>query len=328
MAQVDIITPLEPTAPLPVVRTLRIADLKDALAKGVEDFLAMPTHALFLALIYPVAGLVLARAMLGYDLIPLLYPLAAGFALIGPFASIGLYELSRRREAGLDTSWRHAFDVLYSPSIRGILALGLLLLALFAAWIFVADALYERFLGGREALSPMAFLNEVLTTRAGLALIWLGNGIGFLFALVAAAISVISFPLLLDRNVGFAAAVLTSVRVVLHNPLVMALWGLIVALSLALGSLPFLFGLAVVLPVLGHATWHLYRKAVEPDLGQRPAFRPRPPSIRYGADFPAAIFAPSRRGEEWGVEAPAGASELGFGAPASQVSEKQPEQRQ
>src|SRR6267142_3633704 len=124
MARTDIILPAEPTRDLPAVRTIGLADLKDALAKGLDDFRAMPTHVIFLSLIYPIVGIALGSATFGYDVIPLLFPLAAGFALIGPFAAIGLYVLSRRRELGLDTSWKQAFDVIHSPSLSAIGALG------------------------------------------------------------------------------------------------------------------------------------------------------------------------------------------------------------
>ena len=117
MAQSDIILPTERLHELPTIRTITLTDLRDALAKGLDDFWAMPTHVIFLSLIYPIVGIALGSATFGYDVVPLLFPLAAGFALIGPFAAIGLYELSRRREQGLDTSWRHAFDIVHSPSL-------------------------------------------------------------------------------------------------------------------------------------------------------------------------------------------------------------------
>jgi uncharacterized membrane protein len=284
--------PLESTDTLPAVRSLTVADLKDALKLGLQDFWAMPTHVLFLCGIYPVIGLLLFRVIFEYDLLPLLYPLAAGFALVGPFAAIGLYELSRRRELGLDTSWRHAIDIVHSPSLGAIVALGLLLLAIFGVWIGVAHALYVANFGDRPLTSVPSFVQAVLTTPEGRNLIMLGNGIGFLFALAAASISVISFPLLLDRNVGFATAVLTSLRVVARNPSTMAVWFLIVAAGLLIGSLPLLVGLAIVLPVLGHSTWHLYRKAVGPQSGPRPEYHPRRRRKRYAADFPSALFAP------------------------------------
>jgi uncharacterized membrane protein len=260
MAYLHVITGTSQT--LPSVRTISFADLKDALAQGIDDFRAMPTHVVFLSLIYPIIGLMLARLAFGYDVLPLLFPLAAGFALIGPFAAIGLYELSRRREQGLDVAWRRAFDVVHSPSFGAILTLGLLLTAVFLVWVAVAQAIYVASFGYAPIASMPGFVHDVFTTKAGWHLIVVGNAVGFLFAVVVLTVSVISFPLLLDRDVGAAGAVLTSVRAVLANPVPMAAWGLIVAAALAIGSIPFLFGLAVVMPVLGHATWHLYRKVV------------------------------------------------------------------
>src|SRR5437588_7097996 len=265
MAQVHALTGAEAPRSQPIIRKISISDLKDALAAGLSDFSAMPTHAIFLCLIYPIIGLILARGILGYDILPLLFPLAAGFALVGPFAALGFYELSRRREQGLECSWQDAFDVLHSPSRGAIALLGLLLLAIFVIWIAVAQAIYIATFGYQPAASIPHFLGQVFTTRAGWTLIVLGNGIGFLFAVAVLSISVVSFPLLLDRDVGAVEAALTSVRAVAANPLPMALWGLIVAGLLVLGSLPLFLGLAVVVPVLGHATWHLYRKVVVPE---------------------------------------------------------------
>ncbi|MGH6768606.1 MAG: DUF2189 domain-containing protein [Xanthobacteraceae bacterium] len=274
----------------PQVRKLGFGDLADALKRGTDDFAAIPSHAVFLCLIYPLAGLFLARLVFGYDILPLLYPLAAGFALLGPFAAIGLYELSRRRELGLETSWADAFDVFRSPSFGAIAALGVLLLVVFFVWIAVAQAIYVAAFGYAPAASIPEFFGRVLSTPEGWWLIVVGNGTGFLFALLVLTISVVSFPLLLDRDVGAADAVLTSVRVVARNPVIMAAWGLIVALALAVGMATFFLGLIVVMPVLGHATWHLYRKAVEPDPSPRPDYQPQPKPERYAADFPAVLF--------------------------------------
>lgn len=292
----DVILPAEPARDLPEVRSIGPGDLLDALAKGVADFRAMPTHVIFLSLIYPIAGLIIMRWTFGYYILPMLYPLLAGFALIGPFAAIGLYELSRRREMGLDTSWKHAFDIVHSPSLWSIVALGLLLLAVFGVWLAVAHGLYLAHFGEDEQPITLAELaRRIFQTPQGRSLIITGNAIGFLFALAAFAVSAVSFPLLLDRNVGMATAIVTSIRAILKNPFTMALWGLIVALGLALGSLPALFGLAVVMPILGHASWHLYRKVVAREAGLRPEYHPKPKAERYAADFPSSLFLPLRK---------------------------------
>ena len=274
----------------PVVRKIGLADLRDALAKGADDFYAMPTHAIFLCIIYPIVGLALARLAFGYSILPLLYPLASGFALVGPIAALGLYELSRRREAGLDTSATRAFDVFESSSVGAVAVLGILLLIIFVTWVAVADAIYVANFGHASPSSVEAFLKDVLTTRPGWNLIIVGNGIGLLFAILVLTISVVSFPLLLDRDVGAAVALLTSIRAVAHNPLTMMVWGLIVAALLVVGSLPLFFGLTVVMPLLGHATWHLYRKVVEPQAGLPPTLPEERKERRYAADFPSVLF--------------------------------------
>jgi uncharacterized membrane protein len=273
-----------------VVRRIGLSDLMDALRLGWEDFKAIPTHAVVLCVIYPVLGLVLFRLVVGYSVLPLLFPLAAGFTLIGPFAALGLYELSRRRERGEEAAAWNAMHVLSAPSFGAILGLGVFLFALFVTWIAVADAIYVATFGHAPAASIPDFATRVLTAPEGWALIIIGCGVGFLFAVVALCVSVVSFPLMLDRHATAIDGMRTSLRAVMQNPITMAAWGLIVAVLLTVGSLPFFVGLAVVLPVLGHATWHLYRKVVEPDPNP-PQEQPRPPiGHRYAADFPASLF--------------------------------------
>ena len=247
--------------PLPV-RRIGTTDLREALAKGVQDFAACRTDAMYLCVIFPVMGLVLARLASGYELLPLLFPLASGFALVGPFAAIGLYQLSRRREQGVDISWPVAFGVLRSRSIGAILALGLLLTVIFLVWMIAAWQIYALTLGPEPPASVSSFGRDVLDTGAGWAMIVVGIGVGFLFACLAFVISAVSFPLMLDRDATLGAAIGTSFRAIAENPGPMALWGLIVAAGLVLGSIPVLLGLIVVLPVLGHGTWHLYRRLV------------------------------------------------------------------
>src|SRR4029078_12213657 len=274
----------------PVIRRIGVADLQEALAKGIDDFYAMPTHAMFLCVIYPLVGLFLARLAFGYSILPLLYPLASGFALVGPVAALGLYELSRRREAGLPTSAARAFDVLESSSIGAIAALAFLLLTIFVIWVSLATAIYVSTFGSATPTSIESYAHDVLTTRAGWMLIIAGNLVGFLFAVLVLTLVGVSFPLRLDREVGAAVALLTSLRAVARNPFTMMLWGLIVAALLVVGSLPLFLGLRIIVAILGHATWHLYRRVVEPQAAPPPTLQEGHQERRYAADFPAVLF--------------------------------------
>lgn len=262
MARTDWKVDIETAPDLPHVRHITPADLKLALQKGWDDFAAMPTFAIFLVVIYPIIGILLFKFTFGHNMLPLAFPLIAGFALIGPLAAIGLYEMSRRREQGLDVSLS-ALNVLRRPAIGSILALGMVLLAIFFLWLSTALHIYGAVFGSTASPPTVSeFTRQVLYTPEGRTLMLVGCGVGFLFALASFTISVVSFPLLLDRNVGAVAAVLTSIKAVFANPVTLGLWGLIVTAALVLGALPGFIGLIVVLPVLGHATWHLYRRLV------------------------------------------------------------------
>lgn len=249
----------------PQVRRIGLSDVRAALSLGVQDFLAMPTQLLFLGILYPLVGVVAAQAAFERELLPLLYPLVAGLSLLGPIAAVGIYELSRRRERGEQPRWSDAASVVRSPSISSILAIGVLLLAIFVAWLQAAMSIYGNTVGAlplEEPQGPVALVGEVFTTAAGWELLLYGNLAGFLFAAAVLSLTVVSIPLLLDRPVGAMVAIQTSLRAVARNPVPMAAWGLVVAGLLFLGSLPLFVGLAVVMPILGHATWHLYRRVV------------------------------------------------------------------
>ncbi|MET0676994.1 MAG: DUF2189 domain-containing protein [Bradyrhizobium sp.] len=278
------------TAAAPVIRTIGLSDLHQALQRGWEDFKEVPSHAIILCIIYPVLGLMLARAVHGYSVLPLLFPLAAGFALVGPFAALGLYEMSRRRESGEKASAWDALEVLRAPSFGAMLGLGVLLLALFVTWVATAQAIYTAAFGYAGVTGISDFVTSVLTTSRGWWLIVVGCSVGFLFALVALCVSVVAFPLMLDRHASAGEAMVTSLRVVARNPGTMAAWGLIVAALLVAGTVPAFLGLAVVIPLLGHATWHLYRATIEPELNPQPL----PPRVhrqrKPAADFPANLF--------------------------------------
>lgn len=261
------------------IRKIGIHDLFDALRKGFDDFMVKPSHVVFIIIIYPIVGVLLAAwTSSNASALPMLFPLMSGFALIGPFAALGLYEISRRREEGLDTSWSHAFDIRHSPALPSIAAVGIMLFAIFIAWLLIAQALYVHAFGPTPPASLSAFIRDIFSTESGRMLLVAGNLIGFIFAVVVLCTTVIAFPLLLDRDVGAYEAIHASVRAVAVNPLPMAAWGLIVAILLAIGSLPLFAGLTVVLPILGHATWHLYRKVIEP----------APASARRGPEAPPA----------------------------------------
>jgi uncharacterized membrane protein len=246
----------------PAVARIGIPDLRDAVTKGIADFGANRTDVMMLCVFYPVFGLLLGRFASGEQTLPLLFPLVSGFALIGPFAAVGLYEMSRRRELGRSGGWADAFGVLRSHSLGPLAVLGVMFAAIFALWLLAADGIYSLILGPGHTASLGAFADAVFRTPAGWAMIVVGMAVGFVFAAVVLTIGVVSIPMLIDRDVGVATAVRTSVRAVSENRRTIAIWGLFVAAVLALGAIPVFLGLVVVLPVLGHATWHLYRKLV------------------------------------------------------------------
>lgn len=264
MAQMHVMSGLGDKADLPVIRQISLSDLGDVLRCGAQDFWARPSHYFLLMVIYPVIGIVLTVWMNGWHAWTLLYPLVGGFALIGPVAALPLYEISRRRELGEDPGWRDAMSVLRSPAMGSILAIGVLLFVMFTLWLTSAQALYESLFGATPPRTLDGLVNQVMTQPGGITLLAVGTGLGALFALVVLCTTVIAFPLLLDRDVGAYVAVETSFRAVLHNRVPLFAWGIIVGAGIFVGSALLFVGLAVILPIFGHATWHLYRKLVEP----------------------------------------------------------------
>lgn len=260
MAQTTTAPMEEATGPA-AIRRIGFADIRAALAKGREDFMAKPSHMVFLSIIYPLVALIASRLTFGYDILPLLFPLCAGFSLVGPVAAIGLYEISRERENGQQPSWQHAFKVVRSPGLQAVGQMALILAAIFLLWLLAAHLVYTVTIGDVPG-SVGGFLNAVFTTPGGWALIVVGNAIGLLFAIVVLIISVVSVPMILDRHVSVGTAIRTSVAAVRRNPVTMAGWGLTVAVMLVIGAIPAFVGLAITVPILGHATWHLYRRTV------------------------------------------------------------------
>ena len=259
-------------APIPrtalAIRHIGLADLGASLREGWEDFRAAPTSLVLLCIIYPAMGLVLGRMASGADALPMIWPLVAGFALIGPLAAVGLYEMSRQREHRLRVTWQDAFAIFRARNLGAIVLLGLGLAVVFSLWLWTAQAIFAATMPGFHAVTPAALFDAVTGSAAGWRLILLGTATGFCFALIVLVFAVVSFPLLVDRDLGpsvlgqAGTALATSARSVLANPVPMLAWGLIVATGLAAGFATLLVGLAVVMPVLGHATWHLYRRLV------------------------------------------------------------------
>jgi uncharacterized membrane protein len=230
--------PADAATPLPV-RTIKTADLDWALAEGWRDFRERRGDILVLALLYPALGFVAAAAALDDRVLPLFFPLVAGVSILGPAVASGFYEIARRREAGQESGWNHFLDPLRGPARNGMIVLTLGLAALFGGWLLAASAVATATLGDLPPSSASAFLRTVLTTREGWTLIVVGNLVGLLFAAVTLALSLVAFPMVVDRSVGPVAGLLF------------------------VGSLPAFMGLAIVLPVLGYATWHLYTRMVE-----------------------------------------------------------------
>lgn len=246
------------------IRKIGVSDLLDSLQKGYDDFSAKPLTALYLlALYYPLGALLFTLFAFDQEVRYLLFPLVAGFTLFGPIAAIVFFGFSRSREKGQAMSLRHSLRFIHSAAFAPVLALSIVMTVLYLGWLYVAELIYFGLFGTIPLGSLGEFIVELFTTQAGWLLIAYGNFVGFLFAFAAMALSVVSFPLALDKPVTAITAANVSVRAFTENKLVLGLWGLIVVGILALGAVLLLIGLSVVLPILGHATWHLYRKLVE-----------------------------------------------------------------
>lgn len=266
------------TQPIPIgagtpiaVRHIHMSDLRAALAEGWSDFENKRGDILVVGFIYPVIGLLVAALALNDQLVPLAFPLCAGLSLLGPAVASGFYELARRRERGEECHWGHFLDAFHRHG--GSIGVATLFLAVvFVAWLGVAWLLYTATFGTGtyymwsvnhgETITLQDFVSRLFTTRDGWTLILLGNLAGACFALIVLAMSIVTFPMLVDRQVDVLTAMGTSLRAFAANWRVLIGWGVIVGVLLALGSVPAFIGLAVVLPVLGYATWHLYTRMI------------------------------------------------------------------
>lgn len=245
------------------VRKISAGDLRESLRQGLDDFRAMRGDLIIAGLVYTFIGVAAAVMTTNGPLMPFFFPVVAGVGLLGPVAAVGFYEVARRREDGLESGWRHMFDVLKRPSVDDMGMVAGLLLGIFVLWLLAAGILYVALFGWATPTSISGFLTDVFTTPRGWALIVIGAAIGAIFGWVVLAISVASLPLLVDCDVSAADAVSASWRAAHANKSAMIRWGLTVLGLLVLGSIPLFVGLAFVLPWLGYATWHLYTKLID-----------------------------------------------------------------
>ena len=246
----------------PIVLAVRAADIAEAFGKGLRDFQALPLYGLGFAALYAGGGILIVLCITALGASYLAYPLAAGFALIGPFVAAGLYEVSRRRERGERPSLAGIWDAIRSRGQMGWMAF--VTIFIFVMWMYQVRFLMALFLGLHASFSNIQeFITTVLTTNEGLLFLAIGNVIGAALSLLLFSLTVVSFPLLLDRDdVDFVTAMITSVRAVIVSPVPMIGWALVIVMLLILSVLPFFAGLLLTLPVLGHTTWHLYRRVV------------------------------------------------------------------
>jgi uncharacterized membrane protein len=247
----------------PVVRRITAADIAEALGQGLRDFQAVPLYGLAFGALYALGGIVILLSLTAFGMLFLAYPLAAGFALIGPFVAIGLYEVSRRREAGQPISMRGIWSTVASRGEIGWMAF--VSLFIFIVWMSQVRLLIALLPGLNASFSSLQqFITVVLTKNEGLLFLAFGNAVGAALSLILFSLTVVSFPLLLDRDVDFVTAMITSVRAVVTSPGPMIGWAAIIVALLVVSAVPFFLGLLLTLPVLGHATWHLYRRVVAP----------------------------------------------------------------
>ncbi len=247
---------------LPDVRQVAVSDIKAVLAAGLADFLKAPAFGLFFSAIYVAGGIIIYLVYTAAGQEWWLIPVIVGFPILAPFAAVGLYEVSRRIEAGEPLVWREVLGVVFSQKDRQIPSMAMVILLMFMFWVFVAHTIFALFMG-LSAMTNVTSSLALLLEGNGPIMLLVGSAIGAGFAAVLFSITVAGLPLLLDREVDFVSAMILSVKAVVTNIGAMIVWGIVIAVLLFLGMLPLFLGLFLVLPVLGHATWHMYRRLLE-----------------------------------------------------------------
>ncbi|MEZ5913134.1 MAG: DUF2189 domain-containing protein [Paracoccaceae bacterium] len=251
-----------PPSRIPELRDIQFSDLRAALGRGWADYRRAPAFGLFFSAVYVAGGLLLYYALATTGKIWWSVPVTVGFPILGPFTAVGLYEVSRRLERGEPLVWSEVLGVIFRQKDRQIPSMSAIVVVFFLFWNFIGHMIFALFLG-LQVMTNVSSSFAVYLTPAGLSMLAVGTAVGAAFALVLFALTVISLPLLLDREVDFVTAMITSLRCVIANPVTMLSWGALITVSLFLGMAPAFLGLFIVLPVLGHASWHLYRLALD-----------------------------------------------------------------
>ncbi|WP_428686578.1 DUF2189 domain-containing protein [Roseibium sp.] len=249
--------------PMPKVNTITANDVIDALAAGLSDFRKAPGYGLAIGAFFAIGGLFVILSAAALDLTYLSYPAAAGFVLLGPFAAVGLYEVSRRLEKGDTLSWSEILKTMWAQKSRELSWMAFVVLFIQIMWMYQVRLLLALFLGFRSFASFDEFLSEVISTPEGLMFLAVGHVVGAVLSLILFSLTVVSFPLLLEDDRDFITAMITSVRSVVASPVPMIGWAFVVTAVLVVSMIPAFLGLIATLPILGHTTWHLYRKCVE-----------------------------------------------------------------
>ena len=252
----------EPMMSMPQVNTLTFDDLNICLRKGISDFRKAPLFGLFFGAVFAFGGIFVIQSMFVWGKVWMIYPVIIGFPLIGPFAAVGLYEVSRRLESGLPLSWNAILLVVWQQTGRELKWMAFVMLFIFWMWMYQVRLLLALILGNLSFPSWEKFFQVITTTTEGWTFIVIGHVVGAFLSLLLFSVTVVSVPLLLDREEDFITAIITSIKTVFGSPFVMLSWGLFVSLTVIISFIPAFLGLLIVLPVLGHTTWHIYKKAV------------------------------------------------------------------
>ena len=250
---------------VPDIRDMEMGDIPYALAAGWRDFRRKPMMGLFFSHVYVVGGWLMYIFFFVTGQVWWALPFTVGFPLLAPFLAVGLYEVSHRLEQG-ETDFRRndIFGVVWRQRLRQLPLMSWVIIVYFLFWSFFAHMLFALFMGP-SALMNVSSSYAYLLQPEGLLMLLTGTGFGAVFAFVLFCLTVISLPLLLDKELDFVTAMLTSIAVVKRNPKVMIAWGIVIAGLTFLAMLPALLGLFIALPVLGHASWHIYRRALVHD---------------------------------------------------------------